>query len=187
VDSDAAVSKVRTRYALDRPYLVFLVGTPEPRKNLLRTVAAARQAAPDLPLVILGPPAPIRAFLGGEPPGVILPGVVSDADLPLILRGAELALYPSLYEGFGLPALESLAAGVPLITSDRSSLPEIVGHAAVLVNPESVEDIAAAIRALLADSDRRKRLVELGRARAKELSWERAAHAVLQLYRTLAS
>lgn len=186
VDSDAPVSAVKSRYGLDRPYLVFLVGTPEPRKNLQRTVAAARQAAPGLPLVVIGPTQAIRAFLGGEPRGVILPGVIPDADLPFILHGAELALYPSLYEGFGLPALEALAAGVPLITSDRSSLPEIAANAAVLVNPESTEEIAEAIRALLADSDRRKRLVELGRVRARELSWERTASHVLQLYRALA-
>jgi glycosyltransferase involved in cell wall biosynthesis len=185
VDSEASMPAVKNRYGLDRPYLVFLVGTPEPRKNLQRTVAAARLAAPDLPLAVIGPPESIRTILGSESRGVILPGLVPDADLPLILHGAELALYPSLYEGFGLPALEALAAGVPLITSDRSSLPEIVGNAAVLVNPESVEEIAEAIRVLLADSDRRKRLVELGRIRARELSWDRTAAQVLHLYRAL--
>lgn len=185
VSSEASMPAVKHRYGLDRPYLVFLVGSPEPRKNLQRTVAAARLAAPDLPLAVIGPPKPIRAMLGGDCRGVILPGVVPDADLPFVLHGAEMALYPSLYEGFGLPALEALASGVPLITSDRSSLPEIVGNAAVLVDPASVEDIAEAIRALLADSDRRKRLVELGRIRARELSWERTASQVLQLYRAL--
>ena len=111
---------------LDRPYLVFLVGTPEPRKNLLRTVEAARRATADLPLVIVGPQEPIRALLGGNTEGVILIGSLSDEDLPLVLHGAELALYPSLAEGFGLPAVEAMAAGVPLITSNCSSLPEVV-------------------------------------------------------------
>lgn len=183
--SNQAVADVAVRYGLERPYLVFLVGTPEPRKNLRRTVEAARLAAPDLPLVILGRAAPIRSFLGGDQPGVRLPGAIPDADLPLLLRGAELALYPSLYEGFGLPALEALAAGVPLITSDRGSLPEVVGDAAVLVDPESVEAMAHAIRRLRNDTERRARFVERGVARARELSWRRTAEQVLQVYREL--
>jgi glycosyltransferase involved in cell wall biosynthesis len=117
---------------------------------------------------------------------MILPGAVPDADLPLILHGAEIALYPSLYEGFGFPAVEALAAGVPLITSDRSSLPEVVGDAALLVDPESEEEIAAAIRLLLGDAAMRGELVRRGRARARELSWEATAQQVLELYRELA-
>ena len=172
---------------LDRPYLVFLVGTPEPRKNLLRTVEAARRATADLPLVIIGPQEPIRVLLGGNTEGVILIGSLSDEDLPLVLHGAELALYPSLAEGFGLPAVEAMAAGVPLITSNCSSLPEVVGKAAVLVNPESVDEMVHAIRSLLDDPERRAHLIEQGLTRARELSWERTASRVLQLYRELVS
>ncbi|MEW6544184.1 MAG: glycosyltransferase family 1 protein [Nitrospirota bacterium] len=184
---DPRLEATKTRLGLDRPYLVFLVGTPEPRKNLLRTVEAARRAAADLPLVIIGPQEPIRTLLEGNTRGVILVGSLADEDLPLVLHGAEIALYPSLAEGFGLPAVEAMAAGVPLITSDRSSLPEVVGKAAVLVDPESVEEMAHAIRSLLGDTERRAQLVEQGLARARELSWERAAHQVLCLYRELAS
>lgn len=185
VSTGADLSAVEARYGLVRPYIVFLVGTPEPRKNLLRTIAAARRAAPELPLVVVGHAASIRALLGGETRGMLLPGAVPDADLPLILHGAEIALYPSLYEGFGFPAVEALAAGVPLITSDRSSLPEVVGDAALLVDPESEEEIAAAIRLLLGDSTMRGELVRRGRARARELSWEATAQQVLELYREL--
>lgn len=185
VATDANLSAVEARYGLGRPYIVFLVGTPEPRKNLLRTIAAARRAAPELPLVVVGHVSPIRALLGRQAPGIILPGAVPDADLPLILHGAEIALYPSLYEGFGFPAVEALAAGVPLITSDRSSLPEVVGDAALLVDPESEEEIAAAIRLLLGDSAMRGELIRRGRARAQELSWEATAQQVLELYREL--
>lgn len=182
---DEAVAEGRARYGLDRPYLVFLVGAPQPRKNIRRTVEAARLAAPDLPLVILGPAAPIRTFLGGDRSGVLLPGAIPDRDLPLLLHGAELALYPSLCEGFGLPALEALAAGVPLITSDRGSLPEVAGQAAVLVDPESVEAMAQAIRQLRQDHERRKTLVELGLVRARTLSWRHTAEQVLHVYREL--
>jgi glycosyltransferase involved in cell wall biosynthesis len=172
---------------LDRPYLVFLVGTPEPRKNLLRTVEAARRATPDLPLVIVGPKEPIRALLGGNIERVILIGSLSDEDLPFVLHGARVALYPSLAEGFGLPAVEAMAAGVPLITSNCSSLPEVVGKAAVLVDPESVDEMVHAIRSLLSDQARRAQLIEQGLARARELSWARTASQVLRLYRELAS
>jgi len=184
-EADARGAEVRARYGLDGPYLVFLVGTPEPRKNLVRTVEAARRGAPGVPLVIIGPVAAIRALLPGDSAGIRCLGPIPDANLPLVLHGAEVALYPSLYEGFGFPALEALAAGVPLITSDRSALPEVVGNAALLVNPESVEDMAHAIRSLLNDTERRRKLIAQGRARAKELSWDQAARQVLTVYREL--
>jgi len=166
--------------------MVFLVGTPEPRKNLIRTVAAARLAAPDLSLVIVGPKEPIRTLLEGDGRGVHLIGSLSEADLPYVLHGAVLSLYPSLAEGFGLPALESLAAGVPLVTSDRTALPEVVGKAALLVDPESIEAITEAIRSLLDDEHRRCQMIAAGTTRAQELSWEQSARKVLTLYRELA-
>ena len=181
----AKLQEVKDRLGLSRSYLVFLVGTPEPRKNLLRTVVAARLAAPDLPLVIIGPRQPIRALLAGDARGVHLIGSLSEEDLPYVLHGAVLSLYPSLAEGFGLPALESLAAGVPLVTSDRTALPEVVGDAGVRIDPESIAAIAQAIRSLLEDEDRRRRLIESGKARARHFSWERSARGVLSLYREL--
>ncbi len=183
---EARLAEVKARYHLDRPYLVFLVGTPEPRKNVRRTVAAARHAAPDLPLVLIGQPEALRVLLEGDTQGVRLPGSIPDEDLPAVLHGAEAALYPSLYEGFGFPAAEALAAGVPVITSDRSSLPEVVEKAAVLVDPESVEAMAEAIRRLLQDAEHRKRCVALGLSRARELTWDETARQVLQLYHEVA-
>lgn len=184
-EGDACVAEVRGRYGLEGPYLVFLVGTPEPRKNLVRTVEAARRGAPGVPLVIIGPVAGIKAILQGDSEGIRCLGPIPDKHLPLVLHGAEVALYPSLYEGFGFPAVEAMAAGVPLITSERSALPEVVGNAAWLVNPESVEDMAHAIRSLLNDTEQRRTLIARGRARAKELSWDRAARQVLAVYREL--
>lgn len=184
-EDSSKLSGVRTRYGLTRPYMVFLVGTPEPRKNLTRTVAAARLAAPHVPLAIVGPREPIRRLLQDDTRGLKLIGTVPEEDLPLVLQGAVLALYPSLAEGFGLPAVEALAAGAALVTSDRTALPEVVGKAAVLVDPESVEAIADAIRNLIDDEHRRRQLIDLGQIRARELSWERAACSVLALYREL--
>jgi len=179
------LDRVKTKYHLDQPYLVFLVGTPEPRKNLLRTVKAARLGAPDIPLVIIGQQEEIRALLGNDLNGVRLLGSIPDSDLPWVLHGAEVALYPSLYEGFGLPALEALASGVPLITSNTSSLPEVVGDAAIIVNPGSEEEIAESIRGLLSNEDLRRDLTDRGRKRASQFTWDRAAHEVLELYEQL--
>jgi glycosyltransferase involved in cell wall biosynthesis len=174
------------RLGLIQPYMVFLVGTPEPRKNLLRTVAAARKAAPDIPLVVIGPQEPIRRLLNGDDSGIHLIGSVPEEELPFVLHGAVLALYPSLAEGFGLPALEALAAGVPLVTSNCSALPEVVGNAALLVDPTSIEAIAEAIGGLLENEGRRQALIQAGKARAREFSWERAASQTLAVYREIA-
>jgi glycosyltransferase involved in cell wall biosynthesis len=187
VPEGSAESKtVLAKLGLNQPYLVFLVGTPEPRKNLSRTVAAARQAAPDLPLVIIGPKEPIRRLLKNDTRGLKLVGSVADEDLPFVLQGALVSLYPSLAEGFGLPAVEAMASGAPLVTSNRTALPEVVANAAIQVDPESVDEIAEATRSLLSDAHRRRQLIQLGKARARELSWERCAQKVLDIYRELA-
>jgi glycosyltransferase involved in cell wall biosynthesis len=186
-EGNPELQTVLARLGLNEPYMVFLVGTPEPRKNLIRTVAAARLAAPSLQLVIIGPREPIIRLLKGDTQGLNLIGSVAEEDLPFVLNGALLSLYPSLAEGFGLPAVEALAAGVPLVTSNRTSLPEVVGNAAVLVDPESVEEIAEATRSLLTDEHHRRRLIELGKARARKLSWEQCARQMLTIYRELAS
>jgi glycosyltransferase involved in cell wall biosynthesis len=184
-EDSSKLSGVLTRYGLTHSYMVFLVGTPEPRKNLARTVAAARIAAPSVPLVVVGPREPIRSLLKDDTRGLRLIGSVPEEDLPFVLQGAVLALYPSLAEGFGLPAVEALAAGAPLVTSDRTALPEVVGKAAVLVNPESVDAMVDAIRNLINDEHRRRHLIDLGKIRAREMSWECAAGRVLALYREL--
>jgi len=176
---------IRKMYGLSSPYLVFLVGTPEPRKNLTRTVAAARRGAPELVLALIGPEKPLRSMLGDNLHNIVFIGVVPDDHLPALLSGACISLYPSLYEGFGLPVLESMACGVPVITSNRSSLPEIVGEAAILVDPEDEESIAQAIWQLMEDETLRAELSDAGRQRAASFSWRRTARETLALYREL--
>ncbi len=180
-----AAAAIRERYGLSGPYLVFLVGTPEPRKNLLNTVAAAGKAAPHLPLALIGPQKPLLTLLGGSHRNIKFTGVVPDSHLPALLSGAEISLYPSLYEGFGLPVLESMACGVPVIASNQGALPEIAGDAAVLVEPQNVARIAAAILELLHNDAQRNRLKGAGRKRAAEFTWQKAAEATLTLYREL--
>ncbi|MDX8408966.1 MAG: glycosyltransferase family 1 protein [Mariprofundales bacterium] len=182
---DPAIAKVVARHRIPANYMIFLVGTPEPRKNLMRTIAAVRAAKTDLPLVIVGPVAPLRAMIDEGDDLVHLIGSVSDDELPLLLAGAEMALYPSLYEGFGLPLLEAMAAGTPVITSNVSACPEVVDDAGICVDPYDEHALAIAIARLHGDEALRMQLRQRGKMRAETLSWHRAAQQTLALYRQL--
>ncbi len=175
----------RARYDLPERYLLYL-GTLQPRKNLERVVQAyAGLPADTPPLVLAGAPGwyfeRISAAIASLGLGrrVLLPGYVADDDVPAVLSGAAMLLYPSLYEGFGLPALEAMACGVPVLTSRTSSLPEVVGDAALLVDPLSVPEIAAAAQRLLSDDVLRGDLVRRGRERARLFTWDRCARETM--------
>jgi glycosyltransferase involved in cell wall biosynthesis len=165
----------------DKPY-VLSVGTLEPRKNI-PALLAAFDALPDelrdqYEVVLVGPEgwdtgdtdAALRAYSF-----VTSTGHVSDDELLSLYRGATLFAYPSLYEGFGLPVLEAMMAGVPVLTSDVSSLPEVAGAAAIYVEPTDVGSITGGLQRGLSDKRLRTRLSTAGRARAKEFSWDRYA------------
>jgi glycosyltransferase involved in cell wall biosynthesis len=162
---------------------VVAVGTIEPRKNLARLLAAwtrVRRDLPDWTLVLAGP----RGW-GPELPeteGVVLTGWVGDETLPGLLAAADVFCYPSLYEGFGLPPLEAMAAGTPAVVARYSAAEEVVGDDSVLVDPLDVEDIAAGIARLATDEGLRSRLVLGGRARAAGFTWESCAKATLEAY-----
>ncbi|MDW8338904.1 MAG: glycosyltransferase family 1 protein [Thermoleophilia bacterium] len=154
---------------------VLAVATLEPRKNLTRAVEAARIAGVELRVV------GARGWGGVEVPGWV--GEVPDGELAALYRGARCLLYPSLYEGFGLPVLEAMACGTPVVTSRGTAMEEVSAGAAVLVDPLDPEAIAAGIDEA---SSRRAELAARGLARAGELTWERAASAVVDLWRELA-
>ena len=145
--------------------------------------------------MIAGPVAPwnpegwnlVRPALEALPPGVrdrvVVTGYVSEEEKVALFGGAEALVYPSLYEGFGLPVIEAMACGTPVLTSNVSALPETAGDAALLVDPHSVEGIAAGIERLLTDSALRERLRSAGLARARIFSWEETARRTAEVLR----
>jgi len=189
--SAEALAAVRARYGLVRPYVLF-VGLLEPKKNLgvlLEAVARLRRGRDwgDAELVVVGAPgwgADPRsrvAALGLE--GVVrFLGPAPDPDLPALYGGALAFAFPSRWEGFGLPVLEAMAAGAPVVTSNRGALPEITAGAARLVEPAAAP-LAEALGALLADPGERARRRAAGLARAAEFSWARTARETLAVYR----
>ena len=187
----AAVDRVRARWSLTRPYLIHL-GTLEPRKDipiLLRAFAAVRAQHPDLLLALVGRRGWLYAPIFAEIETLGLREVVrtiedaADVDLPPLFDGASAFAYPSRYEGFGLPPLQALARGVPTVVADTSSLPEVVGDAALLHPPGDHEALAAALLRLLEDEVLRADLRARGPARAAGFTWEQAAHQTLAVYR----
>jgi glycosyltransferase involved in cell wall biosynthesis len=189
------VSTLRRRYGLPERYILF-VGTLEPRKNIKRLLQAfsmllAETPQDDLKLVVAGGKGwglddfrEAMAALGlGD--HVLFTGFVDDDDLPALYRGAQLFVYPSLYEGFGLPVLEAMACGVPVITSDRSSLPEVAGDAALLVDPTQPEALAAAMASIINDGELRQSLRAKGLIRAREFTWDSVAQKTLAVYRAV--
>ncbi|MHB9091344.1 MAG: glycosyltransferase family 4 protein [Chloroflexota bacterium] len=195
LDDAAALRAVRDRLDLTRPFILF-VGTIERRKNLTRLIRAygrVRARRRDLPqLVIAGR----RGWLYedvfqavaelGLDEDVRFLGHVNDADLPALYNLAELFVYPSLYEGFGLPPLEAMACGTPVVSSNTSSLPEVLGDAAIGVAPTDTDGLAIAIEGLLDDATLRAELRERGLAQAARFTWEAAATQLLEVYRRAA-
>jgi glycosyltransferase involved in cell wall biosynthesis len=172
------------------PYFLF-VGNLEPRKNLARALRAFARVAPSLPdhrFVVAGAPGwkyedvlreAARPELAGR---VDLRGYVAEDGLPALYRNAAAFVYPSLYEGFGMPVIEAMACGTPVLTSNVAALPELAEGAAVLVDPLDEDAIAGALHALGTDAGLRARLRAAGRARAAEYSWERTCQQTLEAY-----
>jgi glycosyltransferase involved in cell wall biosynthesis len=183
-------ASVRRRLGLDGQYVLF-VGTVEPRKGLpVLADALARIGRADLTLVVAGPAGwgPETAqHLAAVPGPIVRTGFVSADDLLALRAGAAVCCLPSWAEGFGLPALEALAAGTPLVTSSGTAMAEVAGDAAVLAPPGRADLLADALRSVLDDEDEAARLRARGPARAAAFRWEDTASAYAEVYRTVAS
>jgi glycosyltransferase involved in cell wall biosynthesis len=188
----AEVEPVVRRYGLAfREYLLF-VGNVEPRKNLvglLRAYDSLRRGRRRGPALVIAGGAgwKNRAILDAMAASpytadIRIVGYVPEGELAALMNGAIAFVYPSLYEGFGLPPLEAMACGTPVITSNRSSLPEVVGDAALLVDPENTSDLALAMARLVDDAPLREALRERGLVRARAFSWQRTAELTSAVY-----
>jgi alpha-1,3-rhamnosyl/mannosyltransferase len=174
------------RHGVEPGAYVLASGTLEPRKNLVRLIGAHAQLPEEMrsrhPLLVVGPRGweeeELRLSAAGTDE-VRLAGYVPDDELAALYAGCSLFCYPSLYEGFGLPVVEAMAAGAPVVTSRISSLPEVGGDAVSYVDPTDEASIASALNQLLHSPEERAELAERGRRRAAEFSWERTAAAVV--------
>jgi glycosyltransferase involved in cell wall biosynthesis len=187
------VDEVRRRYSLPERFMIH-VGTIEPRKNLTRLIEALQQlrkAGLTIPLVVVGGKGWLydeffqRLEQSDVRDAVLFPGYVPSADLPAIYSAASLAAMPSVYEGFGLPVLESMASGTPVVSSDASSLPELGGEAARYFDPYDVEAMAEAIGEVWSDELLRDEMREKGLVEAAKFSWERAAEETWAVYESI--
>jgi glycosyltransferase involved in cell wall biosynthesis len=179
-----AVAAVRRKLGLPVAYFL-AVASLEPRKNTARLLKAwenHRAEFKDIGLVVAGGAGKVFRGTGIDsiPAGVKLTGYVDDADLPALYGGAMAFVFPSLCEGFGLPPLEAMACGVPVITSNTSSMPEVCGNAALFVEPTDVDSIADGIRRLAASETLRADLRQRGLERVKQFTWERTVEATWQ-------
>ena len=201
VEDTRELQRVRHNYGIDGKYILS-VGSIQPRKNLARLVQAYarvraslrdKQTETEWPkLVLVGKHAwlydeTLRALNEtGVADSVILTGYVPETDLPALYSGALCFIYPSYFEGFGLPPLEAMKCGAPVIVGDRTSLPEVVGDAALTVDPFDVSSIAGAIEKLINDSGLRRELSVKGQQRAETFDWRKTAQQTLDVYRQVA-
>jgi glycosyltransferase involved in cell wall biosynthesis len=186
----AQLTAIREKYGLDRPFFLF-VGIWQPRKNLPRLIDAFRLFCADSPqryeLILVGPPGgaetEVRQRLADPATAQCVRslGYVPDQDMPSIYAAAELFVNPSLGEGFGIPIIEAMACGTPVITSRSTCLPEVAGEAALLFDPEDISDIARTMRLVLRP-DIHEDLKQKGLQRAKLFTWENAAHETEKVY-----
>ena len=194
VQNMAELERIKIKYGIEGPYLLF-VGNIEPKKNietLLHACSKLRNATIyKYPLVIVGSKSfgfkgvseAVKQFHAEKE--TIFTDIVDTDDLPYLYGGAELFIFPSLFEGFGIPVIEAMACGIPVVASNRTSIPEITGDAAILIDPLNVDEMAGAMYNVLSTPLLKRQLVEKGIERAKKFSWEKTARETLKLYKEL--
>jgi glycosyltransferase involved in cell wall biosynthesis len=195
INNESLLKKINRKYYLPKNFILF-VGNVKPHKNLKNLLLAyLKLGSSDFQLVIVGKK---EGFITGDDTisellresefirkNVFFTGYVSDEDLVCIYNLASLFVFPSLYEGFGIPPLEAMACGCPCVVSNAASLPEVCGNAAYYVNPYDINDIANGIEKVLADDKLRYELVRKGFENVKRFSWESSAQKVIEILKTL--
>ncbi len=194
VNDPEVIEGVKHRYGIHGGYLLYL-GTLQPRKNLLRLVQAFlyfKSEVSNFKLVLAGSKGWLYDEIFAEVKRlrlesyVLFPGRIAEDDKAALFSGAETFVFPSLYEGFGLPVIEAMQCGTPVLCSTRSSLPEVAGDAALLVDPFDVDALSRAMLRLVKDLDLRRTLVERGYAQARKFSWRSCAASVLSVLESVA-
>lgn len=189
----AKIASIKAKYKIPNEFVLF-VGTLEPRKNIIALIKAFSLMKDKIEhkLVVVGKKGWLYteifeqvAKLGVED-RVVFTGYVPDEDLVWIYNACDVFVYPSVYEGFGLPVIEAMACGAPVITSNTSSLPEVAGNAAILVNPQNIDEISTNIMKVLEDDNLKKQLSQKGIEQAKKFSWKKTAEKTLAAYMSLA-
>lgn len=187
------IEEVKNKYHIDEKYFLYL-GTIEPRKNLERLIKAYAE------LVNRRQNVPQLVLAGGKgwyydsifqmvdtyhlKEKVIFTGYVEQKDSPLLMSGAIAFVFPSLYEGFGMPPLEAMACGTPVITSKTTSLPEVVGDAGILIDPEDIEELSDAMEQMMDNEELREKLKKAGQKRAEKFTWKKSAEILMGVYRS---
>lgn len=194
INNPDRLAAVRARYGLSLPFILAL-GAMDPRKNTARIMEAyahfRKRGTGGYQLALVGLPSVSQNHFRqlsqtlGIADEVVLTGFVPEEDLVALYNAAEVLLYPSLYEGFGLPVLEAMACGTPVITSPNGSLPEVAGDAALMVNPLSVEEIANGLLCLAGAPALRQNLIAKGHAQTQKFSWRQAAMQTLDVYQSV--
>ena len=191
VDDPAVIAAALARYGIQTPYLLYL-GTLQPRKNLVRLVdafAASGLHADGYSLVLAGKQGwlaePLLAAIGALPPTVrprvLLPGYVGETEKAALLSGATALVFPSFYEGFGFPVLEAQACGTPVLCSDTSSMPEVAGDGALLVDPTDTAELAAVMRRMTSDAGLRDGLIAKGSINLGRFNWPKSGQQTLNV------
>jgi hypothetical protein len=193
VDNPSLIQEIKTKYKIDHDYILH-VGGISPTKNMRAIMQAFRELISsykrDIQLVLAGDFSR-SPYLGDFKRGVkdlnlennvVLPGNIDNGELSLFYGGAALFVYPSLYEGFGLPILEAMACGCPVVTSNTSSMPEVAGGAGLMIDPRDVAELASAMHKILVNDELRRKMKVNGIERAKRFSWEKTSRETLKVY-----
>ena len=195
VTNKESIEEITSKYKIEGNYIIY-IGTIQPRKNLPRLIEAVSRIE-DIKLVIVGKTtgAGRQGWMVEEvldlprklsiEERVLFTGFVPDDELNLLVNGALAFTFPTLYEGFGIPVIDAMAAGIPVITSNTASLPEAAGKAALLVDPYSVDQIEQAIRTITTDKKLRSKLSKLGLTQAKKFSWKKCAKETLKVFQEM--